>query len=81
VSGFTTDNAILGNIRGWIRLCDTQNRWRGVCEDGWDATDAMVACRQLGYSTGKTCAYINNVFTEPAGKPGHAGTAAMAVAI
>ena len=26
------------------------NEWRGVCQNGWDMIDSMVACKQLGYA-------------------------------
>ena len=34
---------------GRIEIC-INNRWGSVCSNNWDATDASVACKQLGYS-------------------------------
>ena len=39
-----------GNYEGNLQVCHN-NVWGWVCHDSWDNSDAIVACRQMGFST------------------------------
>lgn len=48
--------------QGRIEVC-VNNLWGKVCDDGWSAIDAQVACAQLGFTkTSKCffCKFINS---------------------
>ena len=35
---------------GRVEIC-YEHQWRTVCDNNWEAEDAQVACRQLGFSS------------------------------
>ena len=40
-------NAIIEN-EGRIEVC-FKGVWGAVCDEGWDKTDAFIACKQIGF--------------------------------
>ena len=54
------DNCTEGSVRlmdgqqqmpyeGRVEICH-QNYWKSICPSGWSNMDAMVTCRQLGFT-------------------------------
>ena len=47
---------LTGETRGPLEVC-VSKRWATLCPNGWSDVDAAVACRQLGYDSGKRYMY------------------------
>ena len=37
-------------LEGRVEVCNSMGSWNRVCSDDWDENDAIVVCRQLGFS-------------------------------
>ena len=60
IAGIAANNScIYGTIKlvgdddysGKVEIC-INHMWTSICNNNWDEKDAIVACRQLGFSQG-----------------------------
>ena len=53
--------------QGRVEVCN-MNVWGTVCDNSWDDTDALVACRQLGFSNTSAQALGSNAVPDGIGR-------------
>ena len=41
------------SLSGVVEIYSSLYGWSTICTDSWDDSDAVVACRSLGYNTGR----------------------------
>ena len=51
---------------GRVEFCN-DNTWGTVCDDSWDTADAVVVCRQLGFSVTGAVPFSNATFGQGTG--------------